>query len=56
MLTVDQVESLKVDNVVGEGAKTLFDLGIAPTAIEGVIDSYLYIFRPQGQYEDLAKS
>jgi len=55
LLTVDQVESLKVDNVVSEGAKTLKDLGIKPTAIEGVIDSYLYPYRPQGQYEDLAK-
>lgn len=56
MLTVDQVRSLKVDNVVGEGAKTLSDLGIEPTAPEAIIDSYLYISRPEGQYDSLVKA
>ena len=56
MLTVDQVKSLKVDNVVGEGAKTLSDLGIDPTAAETIIDTYLYIFRPEGQYDSLVKA
>ncbi len=55
MLTVDQVKSLKIDNVVGEGAKTLSDLGIDPTAAETIIDTYLYIFRPEGQYDSLVK-
>ena len=50
LLTVDQVELLKRDNVVAEGARTLADLGIQPTAAEGVIESYLYAYRPQGQY------
>ncbi len=54
LLTVDQVKSLKVDNVVGDGAKTLVDLGIEPASIEAIIDDYLKIYRPQGQYEDLA--
>jgi len=55
LLTMDQVESLRSDNVVSATAKTLGDLGIRPTAVEGVIESYLYVFRPQGQYDDLAK-
>jgi NADH dehydrogenase len=40
-LTRDQVELLKVDNVVDEGELTLDDLGITPTPIEIVVPSYL---------------
>ncbi|MEM8948446.1 MAG: complex I NDUFA9 subunit family protein [Pseudomonadota bacterium] len=40
-LTRDQLELLKSDNVVGEEALTLDDLGIAPTPIETVVPSYL---------------
>lgn len=50
MLTRDQLLLLEQDNVVAEGAKTLADLGIEPTAMEAVLDSYLYRFRPYGQY------
>jgi len=55
-LTRDQVKLLKVDNVVSEGARGLADLGIHATAMETVLDSYLYRFRPQGQYTDLTAS
>ena len=56
VLTRDQVKLLKVDNVVRDGAQGLVDLGVRPTAMESVLDSYLYRFRPQGQYTDLTES
>lgn len=40
-LTRDQLELLKTDNVVGENALTLDDLGITPTPIEMVVPPYL---------------
>ena len=55
-LTRDQVKLLKVDNVVPEGARGLAELGVHPTSMESVLDSYLYRFRPQGQYTDLTES
>ena len=56
LLTVDQVKLLKRDNVVAEGARTLADLGIEPTAAEAVIESYLYAYRPKGQYTQLTEN
>ncbi len=56
VLTRDQVKLLKVDNVVSEGAQGFAALGVDPTAMESVLDSYLYRFRPQGQYTDLTES
>jgi NADH dehydrogenase len=55
-ITVDQVVSLRQDNVVSEGARTLADLGIKPTAMEAVLPSYLWQFRPSGQYAELKES
>ncbi len=50
-LTTDQVALLKAgDNVVAAGAKGLADLGVAPTAVEAVVPSYLYRYRKGGQY------
>lgn len=55
LLTLDQVLMLKSDNVVSEAAwaegRTLEGLGIAPDSIEAVVPSYLYRFRPAGQFE-----
>jgi NADH dehydrogenase len=56
LLTVDQVRLLAHDNVVSEGARTLADLGIEPTAAEGVIEGYLYAYRPKGQYTQLTEN
>lgn len=56
LLTVDQVRLLEHDNVVSSGARSLADLGIQPTAAEGVIDGYLYAYRPQGQYTQLTEN
>lgn len=50
-LTRDQVKLLRRDNVVAPGARTLADLGIEPTAAEGLIEVYLVAYRPHGQYE-----
>ena len=56
ILTVDQVRLLARDNVVSEGAKGFGDLGISPRDPEGVIESYLYAYRPQGQYTALTEN
>lgn len=48
-ITRDQIELLKADNVVGENAKGLKDLGIdQPTPVEGTIETYLYRYRRGG--------
>ncbi|MFB9971119.1 complex I NDUFA9 subunit family protein [Pseudoroseomonas cervicalis] len=47
-LTRDQLAQLRRDNVVSAEAKTLADLGIAPTAMEAVVPGYLARFRPVG--------
>lgn len=56
LLTVDQVELLKHDNVVSADAKTIADLGISPTSAENLIGDYLYAARPHGQYEAMTES
>jgi NADH dehydrogenase len=52
LLTPDQVQFLKTDNVVAPGALTLADLGIVPDSLEAVLPSYLWRFRARGQYEN----
>lgn len=44
-LTRDQVELLKVDNVVGDKARTLGDLGLSPTPIEMIVPGYIARYR-----------
>ena len=56
ILTGDQVKSLRVDSVVQPGARTLADLGIAPTSFGAVIPEYLWRFRPSGQYAAIKAS
>ena len=46
LLTRDQVKLLKHDNVVGRDTLTLENLGIAPTAVELIIPTYLERYRP----------
>lgn len=56
MLTRDQVNSLRHDNVVTPGARGLADLGITPTAMEAVLPEYLWRYRPSGQYAAIKDS
>jgi NADH dehydrogenase len=51
-ITVDQVEMLRRDNVVASGAPGLANLGVAPSAVEPIIPTYLYRYRKGGQYAD----
>jgi NADH dehydrogenase len=54
LLTPDQVELLKTDNVVSAQAeaegRTLAGLGISPTAMGVIVPSYLWRFRKAGQF------
>ncbi len=54
LLTPDQVELLRHDNVVSDEAKrerrTLEGLGITPTAMEAIVPAYLRRFRKAGQF------
>lgn len=56
LLTRDQVTSLRSDNVVATGAKTLADLGITATPMDAVIPEYLWRYRPSGQYAAIKDS
>lgn len=53
-LTPDQVEMLKVDNIVSEAAKagghTLQAIGIEGETVEAIVPSYLWRFRRAGQF------
>lgn len=55
-ITRDQVRSLRSDNIVSDDAKTLSDLGIKATAMEAILPSYLWRFRPSGQYDAIKES
>jgi uncharacterized protein YbjT (DUF2867 family) len=54
LLTPDQVELLRFDNVVSDLAKaqgrTLQGLGIEPDSMEAIVSAYLWRFRKTGQF------
>jgi len=54
VLTSDQVKLLQADNVVSAEAerdgRTLTGLGIRPKSIEAILPSYLWTYRPAGQF------
>ena len=54
LLTPDQVELLKRDNIVSDDAKrdgrTLEALGIVPESMAAIVPSYLWRFRKSGQF------
>jgi len=50
LLTPDQVELLKYNNVVSGNYPTLKDLGITGTSIQNILPQYIYRFRTGGQF------
>ena len=50
LLTPDQVEILKHNNIVSGDYPTLKDLGITGTAIQSILPKYIYRFRTGGQF------
>lgn len=55
LLTVDQVRMLQTDTIVSEAAqadgRTLAGLGVAATAMDVILPTYLVRFREHGQFE-----
>jgi NADH dehydrogenase len=49
LMTRDQILLLKTDSVVSEGALTLADLGVQPTALEAIVPTYLSRHRRGGR-------
>lgn len=60
MITSDQVELLKQDNLVSEEARregrTFEALGIKPSGVEAIVPSYLYRYRKAGQFSTSAET
>jgi uncharacterized protein YbjT (DUF2867 family) len=54
LLTPDQVELLRTDNIVSEAARaegrTITAFGIEPAAFDAIVPSYLWRFRKTGQF------
>jgi hypothetical protein len=54
LLTPDQVELLRADNIVSETAKaegrTIESFGITPEPMEAIVEGYLWRFRKTGQF------
>ena len=50
LLTPDQVELLKYNNIVSGDHPTLKDLGITGTPIQSILSKYIYRFREGGQF------
>ena len=50
LLTPDQVEMLKYNNIVSGEYPTLKDLGISGTSIQSILPKYIYRFRAGGQF------
>ena len=50
LLTPDQVEILKYNNIVSGDYPTLKDLGITGTPIQSILPKYIYRFRAGGQF------
>jgi NADH dehydrogenase len=56
ILTRDQAVSLETDNVVSAGMPGLEAFDIKPTPMDGVIEGYLWPYRPSGQYAAIKNS
>lgn len=56
-ITGNQVEMLKIDNIVSDDALTLVDLGVTELeSVEAIVPSYLWRFRPYGQYHQKSEA
>lgn len=56
VMTRDQVKMLRVDTVVSGAEKGFADLGITPTSLDPILPTYLWRYRPAGQYDDIRDS
>ncbi len=56
LLTRDQVENLRRDNVADPAFPGLAEMGIEATAMDSVLPRYLWRFRPTGQYAAIKES
>jgi NADH dehydrogenase len=56
VLTLDQVRNLARDNVVTGEHPGFEAFGIEPTAMEAVLEDYLWRFRKSGQYAEIKES
>jgi uncharacterized protein YbjT (DUF2867 family) len=52
-ITPDQVRLLKSDNLMTKGALGLHDLAVEPDSVEAMLPTYIWRFRPQGQFQVL---
>ncbi|MEO1549930.1 MAG: complex I NDUFA9 subunit family protein [Pseudomonadota bacterium] len=55
-ITLDQVKLLAKDNVASANLPGLSELGVTPTAMDAVLEDYLYTYRPHGQYAETIAS
>ena len=56
ILSRDQVRLLSRDTVVAPGARGLADLGVTATAMDAILETYLYAYRPHGQFDAITDS
>ncbi|MCL4189833.1 MAG: complex I NDUFA9 subunit family protein [Rhodobacteraceae bacterium] len=56
VLTRDQVRNLARDNVVTAGRMGFAELGIVPTPVDAILPSYLWPYRPTGQFDAIKRS
>lgn len=56
VLTLDQLRNLSHDTVVSPGARGFAELGISPTPMALILPTYLWRFRPAGQFEAIKES
>ena len=56
IITRDQVKQLALDNIVTNNVGTFAEFGITPQSMDAILESYLYQYRPYGQYTSIHES
>lgn len=56
VVTDDQITLLGKDNVVSGSLPGFAEIGIEPTAMDAILEDYLYVYRPHGQYDEITAS